>query len=396
MGLGAVALQNIRLNQALRVAASDVLESALKSRQGDVEALVRDNDLNVSSKSLKRWINAVDAQQDISENRFLKRIDAKILNSFAEIPGIQVRARDVRAKRSLERIRGDEVAALTASGEPPLAHLCRVLCYKTDDPTHRVPVSSGTGFRLTNRLVLTCRHVLPTDISDCKVLFKFPEYDSEYLGEAKDTPIHAVKVYEATRTAGHACVLLESPKREDKIETADWNGATPHYKKDSYDFALLEIDYNTAPKWQIRVEGTLDHLGPLNLYQVLRELKRGTPPLSPPNAPYSASELLDLSVEVRLITKELWYDTLHGGISKANEAAQRVRYNQKGTKFGDSGAPLVEVIDEQVNVVAIHQGQTRQGGQAVPVGPILETIRDSSLDDTHKDELVSFGWLLGS
>jgi hypothetical protein len=378
-----------------RAVAADLLKRGERLEGVDYELLTRINALGVDAQSLKRWINAIREGQDVSADRRLKQVDAKIMGEIGGSAPIQVRARDARGSGdvawSTTHALEERIPPKTYDGPP--ADLCRVWHFgESDGARQMAPKGSGTGFRLTNRLVLTCRHVLPEDVGDCKkVLFKFPVYDSEQLGHPTQTPMHLVKVYEASQSAGHVRILLESPQRGD--ETVEWNGAGPGAASDSLDFALLEIDDRTESRWEVRIGGSLKAIGSVNLYMLIATFERGIPPLYAPVSPPSAEELNHRGVEVRVITPELWYRSLAGGITLANDRLQRVRYTQHSTDYGDSGAPLVEVNGERATVVAIHQARTPQGGQAIPIGPILESIFHSNIDRSHKEDLRNFGWL---
>ncbi|MEW6038829.1 MAG: hypothetical protein AB1648_11340 [Pseudomonadota bacterium] len=378
-------------DQAIRTVVSELLAS--QSETTNYQSIARAHDLGVRGRTLERWVRAVQDGLNLSGDKTLQRVDARIMEDLGVSPAVQVRTRDVRASKT--RLRSASTSKQPPILDLPPAHLCRVLHYGDDTAPSSAPRGSGTGFRLTDRLILTCRHVLPEQIADCtKVVFKFPVFNSEYAQSSPGAQIHLVKSYESTRIADHASVLLESPQGGD--ETDDWSSGASLPAEKSFDFALLEINYDKPPKWEVRIEGTLRDIGSVNLHMFITELKEGTPPLDPPVAPLSAEELANHPVEVRLITDGLWYRSLPGGISMVNPKVQRVRYNQKGTERGDSGAPLVEIRDGHAIVVAIHQAATDQGGQAIPIGPILESIYDSNLDQTHKTELESFGWLPGS
>ncbi len=391
---------------AMRLATSELVRQALDTGNVDLSAIIKDNDLRVRPSSIEKWIDAIDQGGDIKADPSLERIDEKIMDAMADSPSVEIRARDVKARQTLSRLQGEATTDpsenvtsphATATVDAPLADICRVQCYPIDGDSHHAPISSGTGFRLSSRLVLTCRHVLPPDPATCNVLFKFPEYDSVHLDPNTETPTHAVKVHHATMTAGHVNILEESPQRPEAVEIETWasNGSSAgmNYDSDALDFALLEIDYAASPMWELRLEGTLDNLGYVNLYQFIDQLKRGMPPLFPPTSPPFADELLERSVEVRLITEKLWYRELSGAITRINSEAQRVRHTQREVQRGDSGAPVLETSQNKAQVVAIHHAETEQGGQAIPIGPILEQIQTSSVSQSHRHELISFGWL---
>lgn len=372
-------------DQAVRMVASELFDLAANTAKTTYKALAQEEFADVKGTDLKRWITAIRDNSDLLGNKTLQSIDAKILDDIATKPAFQSKARDFRANASLKLT---DNYNLDPPADPPPTDLCRILHFDKKNSQQ----GSGTGFRLTNRLVLTCRHVLPDSIGTCnKVQFKFPVF----YGKDKNSNlmIHLIKVYETTKEFNHARILVGSDGRGEAIEISEWDENEINNPENALDFALLEINYDVKPKWEINLSGTADDIDNVNISTVTK-IKSEIKPLFAPTTPFFADELNDRPVELRLITDQLWYKELPGAINEVNPNIERVRYIQAGGTRGDSGAPLVEISGDRATVVAIHQaGLNGKSGQAVPIGPILEFIRDSNLDQGHKIELASFGWL---
>lgn len=373
-------------DQAVRMAASELFDLAANTATTTYKTLAQEEFADVKGAELKRWITAIQDNPNLPGNKSFQRINAKIMEEIATKPTIQSKARDFRANESLKLT---DNYNLDPPQDPPPTDLCRILHFDSTDAIQ----GSGTGFRLTHRLVLTCRHVLPDSIGTCKkVQLKFPVFNGKFKNT--DVWIHLIKVYETTKEFNHARILVGSEGRGDVVETSKWDGNEINKPENALDFALLEINYDVKPKWEIHLSGTADDVDQVNIFSLITRTKSEIKPLFAPTTPFFADELDERPIELRLITDQLWYEESPGAINKVNPNVERVRYIQNGAVRGDSGAPLVEVSSDRATVVAIHQaGLKGKSGQAVPIGPILETIRDSSLDQGHKIELASFGWL---
>ena len=370
------------VDSAVRLAVHQLLNQQIDIANGSPTVVARANNLGVSGKSLTNWLDATTKHVDLGYDPKLVKTDSTILGKLSDFATVQTRALDIRAAQG-------PIKPPQASDRAPIAHLCKIVARQKDGE-----LRYGTGFRMTSRLVLTCRHVLPSEMALCEsVDFKFPAHVS---GSDDGPTIRAVQVFQATREADHARILLGSPTRDRKVETGDWS-EPPTDGDESLDFALLEINYDLSENWEVRIEGSREEVGEQNLFKIItqqnKKLPHGSHPLEPHPSEMSAPDLLGKPVHLRLITDDLEERDYGFQVSRVHEQMQRVRYRQERTVQGDSGAPLVEQGDDDRQlVVAIHNAQIDKEGQAVPIGPILRKIAGPQLDPSHKAELASFGW----
>ena len=251
--------------------------------------------------------------------------------------------------------------------------LCRI---KVESKDGRI-LSTGTGFFVTNELLMTCYHVINNPkindlpFSELKINVHVPHY------HGKNKVIRGVTawseiVFSVKESLGAPLMHLFSPNLSKEQETQEsWSHNPP--EKESLDYCILEID-EASEKWTISVVASRNVISNVNQNFVLDALPNQLPAIFRPATLYHAEELDGQTVSVHTLSTELEVKTVPGGSVKTfSKEFNRVRYGDgSGIEVGDSGCPI---INQEYELVALHNAYTGKHSQAIPIGPIYEDIK---------------------
>ncbi|MEZ5328788.1 MAG: trypsin-like peptidase domain-containing protein [Verrucomicrobiales bacterium] len=284
----------------------------------------------------------------------------------------QSAVREINIKRS-----GDDLVTYPSP-------ICRIECYDKEKSL----ASFGTGFRISPRLVLTCRHLFPLSLRDLsKVTLFFNGERSHGLKNRLEsvTFSHHLRA-EAYQHDGKVHLWHESPVFETEEE----------FKSGNRDLALIEI----APEskvWGISLEAESSVLQSVTTFDVLAQAQDRS--MGFPLKPQLHASLNEKSEQSYKMVRIHPSGGHREDFGTTNSESVLAWHRTKRTEEGDSGSPLVE--DLGWGLIGMHHsrgsvaGEDEKRGRFVHIHEILKSLKgDQNLvDSSHAQELKAAGWL---
>lgn len=271
---------------------------------------------------------------------------------------------------------GERDARSGAAHTPYPSHVCRLDCLDADGS----PVSSGTGFLIASRLVLTCQHVVSRARS---VRFRFASELRDGLPEFNGKVRYS---HTLTATArqwdGRLHLWADSPP----FETID------DFLAGRRDVALLEIDPGSE-LMGVFIEADRNLINRIAVHSVMAAISVPSDPLGP-----CASAAINPTQPLNI---ELLRPVGTGGVTRSpgstNSANGLAWHTIDDTERGDSGAPLMV---KDCGIAGMHTSRGDVGG-GVSAGRFVhvEQIRDlldgndGLKNSSHAEALRNYGWI---
>lgn len=323
-----------------------------------LKGIIQSNDLEIEPLELNQWLHG---NEQSLKNEEMMRIDEQLLLKLYKNSALVHKAlyADVLDPVDPGRRRG-QICKITVSNKQG-----RIL-------------SNGTGYFLSDDLLLTCRHVLSDQpLNGLNILVHIPHFHgpSPYFPEVIARSEIRFPILESR---GMPRIHIESPKLPHKQETSIWDGAADPQGK-FLDYCILEIDKN-AEMWSIGIIGPKANLPHVNANFVLSHLPNQLPAIKRPATFYQTHELENKTINVHTLTNELKIDIISGGsVLKFSNNFRRIRYGEgKNIEPGDSGSPITNSEGE---LIGIHNAYSQDHhGQAIPIGEIYTDIQERCVD----------------
>ena len=318
--------------------------------------VIQANGINTTPEVFEEWLSSNPVQ--IKTNDRMRAVDEVILKDLAANNRAMVaKSRNVEGAKPLNPARYRTL------------HVCRLTVL---GPNGQVK-SRGSGFFLTDTLLLTCHHVLGEGPLDGKI-----QVDVPYRHENKNrVSVSAAVRFYAKQSLGKPLLHAQCPSLDLAMEVGPFpDEAGPLVDPDAsrLDYCVLEIE-ESPQHWTLRADAERDDLSAYNVNHVMHEVSNQFPDMRKPATAYMADELVGRPVSIHTLTEALALDSRNGGsVLECSNQRQRVRYGDAGIglTYGDSGCPLTNADKE---IVGIHNAEAGNRGQAVPIGAIIGDIR---------------------
>ncbi|SNX60675.1 Trypsin-like peptidase domain-containing protein [Nitrosomonas ureae] len=323
-----------------------------------LKEIIKSNGLEIEPSELNQWLHG---NEQFLKNEEMMRIDEQLLPKLYKNSAL--------VHKTLYANALDPVDSSRRSGQ---------ICKLTVANKKGRVLSNGTGYFLSDDLLLTCRHVLSDQpLNDLNISVHLPHFHgpSPYFpGVIARSEIR----FPILETQNKPTIHIESPKLPDNQETGTWDGVVAPQNR-HLDYCILEIDKN-AEMWSIGIIGPRSELPHVNANFVLSHLPNQLPAIKKPATLYQAGELEGETIHVHTLTDELKIDTISGGsVLKSSNEFRRIRYGDgKNIEHGDSGSPITNSEGE---LIGIHNAYSQdQHGQAIPIGEIYKDIQERCVE----------------